>query len=69
MAKKKKVEEVYTLTFKGLLVTLLGHNEKLAEDVSDGMELHLRRHFSNVNEYPAIILTDSGFVMTTVEKG
>lgn len=57
MAKKKKVEESYRLTFKGLLHVVLG-NEDTANHLYDEIELHLRRQYSK-DGIPAIVLVDN----------
>jgi len=58
MAKKKKVEEVYRLTFKGLLTVLLrqfSNNAELADQLYDEIELHMRRNYSKTG-VPALVL-------------
>jgi hypothetical protein len=72
---KKKKEETYQITFKGLLYTLVSDSlsrketdaSKMSEDICNGIELYLRRHYWEV-KYPAIVLTEKGFEFVNVEK-
>lgn len=66
MTKKIDKKEKYELTLRGLLVSL-GLDLEQAELLADGIELHLRRHYKG-NGYPAIVLGDEGFEITSVRR-
>ena len=51
---KKKEEEVYQITLKGLLYLTLEDNQ-LAQKVVDTLELYLRRHHAK-GGHPGIVL-------------
>jgi len=76
MARKKKQEKTYQITFLGLLSLAIeealtkGRTDMLAvsKDVQDNIELYLRRHYSDKGGYPAIVLTDDGFEFISVER-
>jgi len=52
---KKKQEETYQLTFKGLVTLELHYDEEATDHFLDALELYLRRSDTN-----AIILTKAG---------
>ena len=74
MAKKKK-EEQYVITFSELIWLALTkafecreiNLDAIAKDITDEIELYLRRHYSK-DGIPAIVLTDDGFEFTSVER-
>ncbi len=69
MSKKKGDEEIYTLTFKGLLTQYTGWDKKAVENILDGLELYLRRNFMDTpGECGAIIYTGKEWVITSVQK-
>lgn len=51
---KKKEEEVYQITLKGLIYLTLG-DDQLAQKVVDTLELYLRRHHAK-GGHPGIVL-------------
>lgn len=61
--KKKKLEEGYQLTPKGLFSLLLAKNYTL-DQIMDNIELTMRRLGHN-----AIIFNGTEFIFDTVEKG
>lgn len=63
-SKKKQADEIYTITFLGLLSTSKHLDLQAAEEVLSTIELHLRRH-----NYNAIVLDGTDFVFTEVQKG
>lgn len=72
MTKKKEksrtVDEVYRLTFKGLLVAS-GLDERAVQSILDSLELYLRRfHMVKPGEIGAIIFTGKEWVITSVEE-
>lgn len=68
MSKKidKEKKEKYEFTLKGLFISL-GLDLEQAGLLADGVELHLRRHYKG-NGYPAIVLGDKGFEITSVGR-
>ena len=66
MGRKKKDDERYVITLKGLIESVL-RDGVVAQDVVDAIELYLRRNHSD-DGYPAIILEGKSFHFTTVEK-
>lgn len=67
-AMEEKNEEVYELTFKGLLYTIT-HDDKMVKNLMDRIELYLRRHHSK-NGHPAIVynLDENSFDFVTLQK-
>lgn len=65
---KKKEEEVYQITLKGLIYLTLG-DDQLAQKVVDTLELHLRRHHSK-GGHPAIVFNkdDNRFGFVTLRN-
>lgn len=65
---KKKEEEVYQVTLKGLLYFTLEDNQ-LAQKVVDTLELYLRRHHSK-GGHPAIVfnMDDNRFDFVTLRN-
>jgi len=63
---KKKQEETYRITLKGLLWMAL-QDDQLAIKVTDGLELYLRRHhMKKPGDCGAIVFDGKGFNFTTV---
>lgn len=67
-AMEEKNEEVYELTFKGLLCSIT-HDDELVKNLMDRIELYLRRHYSK-NGHPAIVfnLDENMFEFVTLQK-
>jgi hypothetical protein len=63
MTKKK---EIYALTPKGLFSILLDHDEELLRKLMDGLELYMRRHYSDGGECGAIIFDGKNFIFSAV---
>jgi hypothetical protein len=66
--KRKKKEEIYTLTLKGLLSISI-HDEEVLKSTLDSLELYLRRHYSK-GGHPAIVydLDENQFNFVTIQK-
>jgi hypothetical protein len=66
---KKKDQEIYCVTFKGLLLTALGFSEELTKNVLDSLELYLRRFYmTEPGECGAVIFDGKTFHITSVTK-
>lgn len=65
---KKVEEEVYRLTFKGLLSLTINDDKKLEETINS-IELYLRRHYAKEG-HPAIVLDmdENEFSFATLKK-
>ena len=66
--KRKKKEEIYELTLKGLLSMSID-DDKLLNSVLDDLELYMRRHYSK-GGHPAIVydLDENQFNFVTIQK-
>jgi hypothetical protein len=66
--KRKKKEEIYELTLKGLLSMSID-DDKLLNSVLDDLELYMRRHYSK-GGHPAIVfdLDENKFSFVTIQK-
>lgn len=66
--KRKKKEEIYELTLKGLLSMSID-DDKLLNSVLDDLELYMRRHYSK-GGHPAIVfdLDENKFNFVTIQK-
>ena len=59
-------EEVYTLSFKGLLSLTISDDVEL-KNTLDSIELYLRRHYSK-DGCPAIVFDEGEFYFVTLTK-
>ena len=70
---KKKAEERYVITFKGLLVLSLGGDDESVRRVMDDLELYLRRNHMKKPGHCGAIIYDGkqwhlGYVVQEKEK-
>jgi len=65
---KKKEEEVYQLTLKGLIWTVV-QDDELSKEIVDKIELYLRRHHAK-GGHPGIVfnMDDNKFEFVTLQQ-